>query len=288
MPTTRSYLICATPRSGSTLLCEALENTGIAGNPKEYFEALRATGLPRRPKEYFTGLEDQEIMNLLGDFSRIDLASLPPSQTYASYTEYLAHVLVEGTTSNGIFGAKVMWGYFDDFISNLRDLPEGGEKPVPELLASIFPDLHYIRVSRLDKVRQAVSLWKAIQTYTWREDEPSSFVDQQVDGVHEPQKHVLHFHFQAIDYLIQQIEEHERAWQRYFDEAAIRPFSVIYEDLSANYEETALQILEYLNIPIPAQPVFAQRRMKRQSNALSEEWVERYHLIKQGQMDAVS
>src|SRR3954453_1014417 len=29
-----SYLICTTPRSGSTLLCEALENTGVAGRPE--------------------------------------------------------------------------------------------------------------------------------------------------------------------------------------------------------------------------------------------------------------
>jgi trehalose 2-sulfotransferase len=33
----KSYLICATPRSGSSLLCEALRNTGLAGNPDEYF-----------------------------------------------------------------------------------------------------------------------------------------------------------------------------------------------------------------------------------------------------------
>ncbi|MBE9506501.1 MAG: hypothetical protein IMY86_00490, partial [Chloroflexi bacterium] len=32
-----SYLICATNRSGSSLLCEALKNTGIAGRPEEYF-----------------------------------------------------------------------------------------------------------------------------------------------------------------------------------------------------------------------------------------------------------
>lgn len=28
-----SYLICATPRCGGYLLFEALENTGLAGNP---------------------------------------------------------------------------------------------------------------------------------------------------------------------------------------------------------------------------------------------------------------
>ena len=35
-----SYLICATPRSGSTLLCAALDDTGIAGHPEEHFEVL--------------------------------------------------------------------------------------------------------------------------------------------------------------------------------------------------------------------------------------------------------
>ena len=32
-----SYLICATPRCGGYLLFEALENTGLAGMPGEYF-----------------------------------------------------------------------------------------------------------------------------------------------------------------------------------------------------------------------------------------------------------
>ena len=37
MQPTLSYMICATPRSGSTLLCKALQNTGLAGKPDEYF-----------------------------------------------------------------------------------------------------------------------------------------------------------------------------------------------------------------------------------------------------------
>src|SRR5207249_762689 len=32
----KSYLICATPRSGSYLLCELLALTGVAGKPTEY------------------------------------------------------------------------------------------------------------------------------------------------------------------------------------------------------------------------------------------------------------
>ena len=32
-----SYLVCATPRSGSSFLCEVLSNTGVAGRPDDYF-----------------------------------------------------------------------------------------------------------------------------------------------------------------------------------------------------------------------------------------------------------
>ncbi|MGZ4261677.1 MAG: Stf0 family sulfotransferase, partial [Solirubrobacteraceae bacterium] len=38
---TKAYLVCATPRSGSTLLCEMLRETGRAGVPLEHFEILR-------------------------------------------------------------------------------------------------------------------------------------------------------------------------------------------------------------------------------------------------------
>lgn len=35
----RVYLICTSPRSGSNLLCEFLEGTGVLGKPREYFNA---------------------------------------------------------------------------------------------------------------------------------------------------------------------------------------------------------------------------------------------------------
>src|SRR5438045_4129167 len=42
---TLSYMICATPRSGSSLLCELLAGSGAAGAPEEYFGPLRMAGL---------------------------------------------------------------------------------------------------------------------------------------------------------------------------------------------------------------------------------------------------
>ena len=276
MRPTCSYLICATPRSGSTLLCEALTNTGVAGCPEEYFEALKATGQPMRPKDYFTTLNNPRFAEMLEDFSQNhhdSTVSALPAQ--ASYADYLAHVLEEGMTPNGVFGAKVMWGYLGDFISNLREIPAYKELPVPDLLSTIFPNLHYIRVVRKDKVNQAVSLWKAIQTWRWREDEATALSN----GTGH-QKRELQFHFELIAHLVRRIEEHELAWERFFDDAGIEPYCVVYEDLAANYEATALSILQYLGVAVPENHLLAARQMKRQADTLSEEWVRRYHKFK--------
>src|SRR5580658_3106125 len=42
VPPTLTYLICTTPRTGSTLLCDALASTGISGRPDEYLAAARS------------------------------------------------------------------------------------------------------------------------------------------------------------------------------------------------------------------------------------------------------
>jgi trehalose 2-sulfotransferase len=169
---TLSYLVCATPRSGSTLLCDLLDQTGIAGHPEEYFEALRHSGLPRRPHEYFDPERHANIVERLA-FRELPDGKATPSDLWqpATYDRYLAWAIEEGTTPNGVFAAKLMWGYLGDFATLLRGIDGMAGLPVPELLGRAFPNLHYIRITRQDKVRQAVSLWRAVQTQTWQRDE---------------------------------------------------------------------------------------------------------------------
>jgi trehalose 2-sulfotransferase len=265
-----SYLICATQRSGSTLLCEALQNTRLAGWPEEYFQVHKKTGDVRQPGDYFTGLDVIDIMSYLHDSSPSSGEPLQRSSAEQTYEDYLADVLKHGTTPNGVFGAKIMWAYFHGFISKLREIPHYRELEVSNLLSTVFPNLRYIWLTRQDKVRQAVSLWKALQTQVWREEADTSLPPKE-----------LHFHFMAIDHLVREIEAHETAWKRYFRKHCIQPYTIVYEQLVSAYEETALDILRYLDIPISQKPTFTERRMKRQADALSEEWVQRYHELKQ-------
>ena len=159
--------MCATPRSGSTVLCEALAATGVAGRPAEYFEAMYDTGLPRRPTDYFEGLRAIPAASFLADQLPAEGGEAREALRGATtYREYLAWVFGAGTTPNGVFGAKLMWGHVDHFVAYLRVLREHAGEPVPQMFAEVFPALRYVRVVRRDRLRQAVSLWRALQTAT--------------------------------------------------------------------------------------------------------------------------
>jgi LPS sulfotransferase NodH len=288
-PPQRSYLVCATPRSGSTLVCHALAETGVAGRPEEYFEALRHSGRPRRPEEYFVGVEDPSIRDHLGERA---VGSEPqprsPLWSRAAYDRYLEWAQETGTTANGVFGAKLMWGYFGDFVSLLRNIPAYRDVPLAELLPTVFPDLTFVRVVRANKVRQAVSLWKAVQTATWREDQASAkAVSLEDDGSppfrsfieeHRPQ---LRFHYRAIEHLLEQLLIEESRWDAFFEHSGIKPVLVLYENFAADYETSTLRLLERLDLAPPEGFEF-EPRMRRQSDRVNDDWVKRYSELRLG------
>jgi LPS sulfotransferase NodH len=262
----RSYLVCATPRSGSTLVCHALEETGVAGRPEEYFEALRHSGRPRRPEEYFRGVEDQSISDHLGERG---IGSEPPPRSplwsRAAYDRYLDWAFESGTTPNGIFGAKLMWGYFGDFVSLLRNVPRFRDTPLAELLPEVFPQLSFVRVLRANKLRQAVSLWKAVQTATWREDQASAGTGSVEDDGSPPYRNFIE----------------EAAWDAFFEHSGIRPILVLYENFEADYETSTLHLLERLGLSPPGGFAF-EPRMKRQSDRINDDWAKRYSELRLG------
>lgn len=133
-----SYTIWFSQRTGSSLLCDALTLTGIAGKPNEW-------------------LSPEDEQNLL----EFDISTL---------VEFQKRLWILGS-SNDIFGLKVgiHEPFFSNFISIFRRLPECSK---PNLLRAevwncVFPNHHHIFMTRRNKVRLAVSWWKAIQTQQW-------------------------------------------------------------------------------------------------------------------------
>jgi trehalose 2-sulfotransferase len=293
MNATRSYLVCATQRSGSTLVCQALKDTGVAGRPEEYFEALQHSGRPRRPGEYFAGVKDLSILTHLGEHERRggeDPEPRSPLWSRTAYDRYLEWVVEQGTTENGVFGAKLMWNYLGDFVSLLRNIPEYRDLPLAELLPSVFSDLTFVRVVRANKVRQAVSLWKAVQTATWRQNQASADGLGTVpeDGERPPYKSfldehrpALRFHYGAIAHLLDRILREEASWDAFFEHVRIRPVLVLYENFAADYERSTLSVLDQLGLEPPAD-FSLKSRMKPQSDGINDDWARRFAELRLG------
>jgi trehalose 2-sulfotransferase len=212
-------IVCATQRSGSTLLCELLKATGVAGIPKEYFQHFKDTGLPDQPRQYFAGVDDPQV-----------LALLPPLDPGVPETSFdFEAVRRAGTTPNGVFAAKIMWSHTPDLWRRL-----GGRT-----LEDVFGPLRYVQVIRRDKVAQAVSLWTAIQTQAWRSGEAAKA---------EPV-----YSFAAIRHLIGWLQAGEDGWREWLRGRS--PDVVVYEDFARDPSPT-IEVLA--GVPAPDAPLLRQ------------------------------
>jgi LPS sulfotransferase NodH len=261
----RSYIVCATPRSGSTLLCELLKSTGVAGRPEEYFEARFETGLPPHPGDYLAGLPRTGV-------GIRDDATPPRAPTYSSlqglgsYREHLVRVFALGTTENGVFATKLMWRHLPDLRALAAQLPEYHGLGVHELLGELLHDPDYVWMTRRDKVRQAVSLWRALQTRTWRHEHPRE--------AQTPTN--LRYSFEGIDHLARSLTDEDQQWGEYFEASGLRPIRVVYEDdLEHDRTGTVAAVLRHLEIEVP-DGWHASEPTQRQADALSADWVAAY------------
>jgi trehalose 2-sulfotransferase len=262
-----SYLICATPRSGSTLLCDALGRTEIAGRPAEHFEVLLETGKPRQPRDYFQRSNDPEVWALLDDPEFQDVlgeyggryaeepAPSDPRWKPPDFAGLVARAFEKGTTDNGVLGTKIMWAYFRDIVRLARRTSQRWDVPPCGVPGSVLPNLQrFVWIRRRDTTRQAVSLWKALQTQQWRRDTDEEMATRG-----------LRFSFAAIDHLKKRIDEHNEAWQDFFDGCGVEPLKVVPEDLVQDYEGTAYRLLDGIGIEIPDGFGVEAPGMKRQA-----------------------
>jgi LPS sulfotransferase NodH len=257
MPTrgTLNYLVCATPRSGSTLLCETLRATSVAGRPLEHFEVLRHSGQPPQPREYFAGAADRSVLQLLAPLDPPDPDPEPPA-------DWWARIRREGATANGVWGGKLMWGHVPELLARARGLPEvGQDAQLDDVLDMLLgDDLRLLYVTREDKIAQAVSLWRAVQTQNWR-------------AGHRPGPGEAQYAFAGIDHLRAQLVAHDAAWNAWFHTTGRRPHTIVYESMAADPGGVIANALAFLGLPETAAPAPATLR---QGDALSEEWARRY------------
>ncbi|GIF53567.1 LPS sulfotransferase NodH [Asanoa ferruginea] len=236
-----AYLLCGTPRTGSTLLCGLLRDTGVAGRPESYF---------RVP----------------GEELWVDRWRLPHDETGSfDYRDYVRAAIAEGSTPNGIFAARVMWGTLDELVAKLA-AAHGSTHTDLDLLTRAFGRLRFVHCWRDDTVAQAVSWARAEQTQFWQHDDVA-LPDR------EPR-----FDFAQIDTLVRTIRQHNDAWRTWFTTYDIQPHSVRYEDLTTDIDGVTSGIIGFLGLDLPAGHAFVPRH-RRQADQLNRDWVSRYHAL---------
>jgi LPS sulfotransferase NodH len=155
-----------------------------------------------------------------------------------------------------------MAGYLGDFVSLLRTIPEYRGLDLADLFAAAFPNVRFVRIVRANKLRQAISLWKALQTDAWKQD--------QTGAEAEPS-----FHLEAIEHLIRQMAADDARWDALFEVLGVKPLTIVYERFTDRYETTTRLLLNDLAIRIPKGLEFEQR-LQRQTNGTNSEWARRY------------
>ena len=244
-PPRRSLLICSHPRSGSTLLGEAIHFAGGLGCPLEYLHRGFRPTLAER-------------------WGTPDLGG------------YVAAMHRWRTDPSGTFSIKLFWQDVEEIAHEQApdrfppphtlspdDADDATYRAYHALLADILPMPRFVLLERRDVVRQAVSAMIASQTGLWRA----------IPGVgHSEARGVADYDYDRILALVSFGRDSADHWTRYFRAIGVQPSRVVYEDLVRDYAATVGALLAELGRPGEAPP----QRMRRQSDAIGEAMVLRF------------
>lgn len=233
-PVCVSYLICTTPRSGSWMLCSILAQTGIAGKPTEFFG-------PTLHEEFK---------------SNRNVAHAPEVR------EYLDRVVVASTTTNGVFGMKLLANQTEVFLRRAAEHKNLPFASLREALESEFPHLQYLWLTRENKVAQAVSYYRALMTQVW----------VTWPGMPPVVPRPVTYDCFAIQRCYQDVMASDAYWEGYFHTHGITPLALTYETLLAQREPVVQHVLRYLDLPADiAIPEPTTRKLAHDESAAWEE-----------------
>ncbi|MEM7303701.1 MAG: Stf0 family sulfotransferase [Pseudomonadota bacterium] len=241
-----SYIICSTPRTGSTLLCDLLSSTGIAGQPDSFFMQnpdpiwVAEWGLPKSGD-----VEDPEYC-----------------------VAFINAALKAGRGETKIFGLRLMW----ESLKPLMNLIDG---TYPELtsdrarLRAAFGETLFIHLTREDKLDQAISMVRAEQTGLWH-IAPDGTEVERLSQPEEPE-----YNFERISANRVELEQHDQHWEKWFATQDIKPLRIRYENLSANPLAIVECICQNLDAGKPS-PDDLEPGVAKMADSTSLEWKRRF------------
>jgi LPS sulfotransferase NodH len=243
-----AYILCGTPRTGGTLLCDLLASTKVAGSPDSFYR--------------------RQIISCWAE-----QWSLPSREAMGGHefdVAYLSAAIKAGRGGTAIFGLRLMRENLDELLNIL-------DRVFPQLpsdkarLEKAFGRILYIHLSRDNKLAQAISLVKAEQSGLWH-IAPDGTEIERLAPPREPE-----YDFKRIKEEVTTLESHDAAWDAWFSQEGIVPLRVSYEQVSADPAATLLHICERLGVKAPrADDV--RPGVAKLSDQTNREWMRRYQL----------
>ena len=237
-PPRRSILVCTSMRSGSTLLGEAMYFAGGLGCPLEYYHSGFRPGFEQR-------------------WDARDIVA------------YTAALHRWRTDASGTFSTKLFW---QDMLPLVEEIdsrlitglpgPDASQwrdehyRQVWSTLAPLFPKPIFVRLLRKDELAQSISNFVAGATRRYR-----------LFGW-QPAPATPDYDFDAIVRALAAVQNHNRHWQRFLAANALMHRTILYEDLSENYDAAVSALLANLGAETHVAP---KPRLNRQRGAHSEE-----------------
>lgn len=241
-----SYVICTSPRSGSTLLCDLLASTGRAGNPNSYFH---------RPS----------ISDWLNSFELTVEDSAPERAVLAAIFKA---AIAKGSLDTGVFGLRLQQHSFEFFIHKLSIL-YSAEPNDAQRFQKAFGRTAFLYLVRQDKLKQAISCVKAEQTGLWHMASDGT----QLERLSPPQTPT--YDANRIKACITEMEASERRWKKWFKQEEIHPLQITYKALSNNPIKTLLEVLIFLGIEYDPDHC-VKPGVAKMADSVSQDWVNRY------------
>ncbi|MEM1431334.1 MAG: Stf0 family sulfotransferase [Pseudomonadota bacterium] len=241
-----AYMICTTPRSGSTLLCRMLAATGIAGQPDSHFHT-------------------PSLERWLTVF---DIPSDRRETEQDARAAVFAAARRRGSGGAGPFGLRMQRGSFAFFIEQAGRLAPSAPNDLARIEAA-FGHTAFVHLTRADKLGQAISRCIAEQSGLWHRNADGTELERSASPA-EPV-----YDADAIARHIGELTSLDREWEEWFAAQRIEPLRLTYETLSARPQACLARVLSALGLdPSPASGVHPP--VARLANATNAAWAARY------------
>lgn len=242
----KSYVICTSPRSGSTMLCELLAATGIAGVPNSHFHK---PSIDAWLKTY-----------------RLDRT------TFATREEALKAIFAaakrRGSGDTAVFGLRLQHDSLSFFLDQLQVLHPSRHSDQERFDAEFGPTL-FLYLKRDDPLDQAISRLLAEQTGLWHRKADGTDLER-TSPTRPPR-----YDFATLNHYRQIAVAQNARWCQWFDDQAIAPLTLTYDQLAQHPNTVVSEVLTHLGLN-GARAASIEHQTAKLANETNRAWRDRF------------